>query len=83
MEVERRIKEEEVNEDEGEATLNQTGFLLARLKELREWQREQEEKLLTEQKEQMDKLKTNNGGGDGMEQAVVEGEEQQLAYIKK
>jgi hypothetical protein len=83
MEVERRIKEEEVNEDEGEATLNQTGFLLARLKELREWQREQEEKLLTEQKEQMDKLKTNNGGGDGMEQAVVEGEEQQLAFIKK
>ena len=38
---------------EDDESLNQTGFLLQRLRELQNWQREQEEKLLQEQEHQL------------------------------
>ena len=43
MEVEEETREEPANQLD-ESSLNQTGFLLARLRELREWQREQEDR---------------------------------------
>ena len=43
MEVEKENRGEPASQLE-ESSLNQTGFLLARLRELREWQREQEDR---------------------------------------
>ena len=43
MEVEKETRGEPANELD-DSSLNQTGFLLARLRELREWQKEQEDR---------------------------------------
>jgi len=43
--------------DADESSLNQTGFLLQRLQDLKRWQQEQETRLLREQQKEMDKLK--------------------------
>lgn len=45
----------------GSNSLDQTGFLLQRLQELKQWQKEQEMKLLRDQREQINRLK---GQGD-------------------
>ena len=50
----------------GNASLDQTGFLLARLQELKAWQKEQEIKLLREQREEMVKIQAT-GAGAGAE----------------
>ena len=44
------------NRADNEDSLDRTQFLLARLQELKAWQKEQEEKLLRDQEEQMDQL---------------------------
>ena len=41
---------------DNEDSLDRTQFLLARLQELKAWQKDQEEKLLRDQEEQMDQL---------------------------
>ena len=43
----------ETNED---SSLDRTQFLLARLQELKAWQKDQEERLIRDQEEQMDQL---------------------------
>ncbi|XP_059090439.1 centromere protein J-like [Tigriopus californicus] len=49
--------EEELDETGlGESSMDQTGFLLQRLQELKEWQKEQEMKLLRDQQKQMQQL---------------------------
>lgn len=52
----------EVNGVEPENRMDQTGFLLQRLQELKAWQKEQEERLLREQEEQLDKLYVRSAG---------------------
>ena len=57
-------------EDEGgggNASLDQTGFLLARLQELKAWQKEQEIKLLREQREEMVKIQATGAGDEDHE----------------
>lgn len=44
MEVEEETKRGEPAHHLDESGLNQTGFLLAKLRELREWQKEQEDR---------------------------------------
>ena len=63
-------------EENDESGLDKTQFLLARLQELKAWQKDQEERLLRDQEEQMDQLAclpinqlglhpTNLGEGNG------------------
>ncbi len=69
-----------------ESTLNQTGFLLARLKELREWQKLQEDRLIREQEEQMEKLKRqqqDGGNGDESDDATIDQEFSSLASYEE
>lgn len=69
MELERAAKKDAAAWSQGEAaeaaesdsdnSRDQTGFLLQRLDDLKRWQREQEMKLLRDQKRQMEALKRN------------------------
>lgn len=78
MEVEEETKRGEPAHHLDESGLNQTGFLLAKLRELREWQKEQEDRLLREQKRQMEEVLMKRGeigevdrdGGDDGEDYV-------------
>lgn len=57
MEVDRwngdSVGDEEEEDEEG---MDQTGFLLQRLQELKEWQANQEDRLRREQREQMERV---------------------------
>ena len=48
-----------------EASLDQTGFLLQRLQDLKRWQKDQELRLLRDQQRQMDELQRAGGAGTG------------------
>ena len=56
MEVENESASFQHDETDIEESLNQTGFLLQRLKELQAWQQEQEIQLLREQEFQIGRL---------------------------
>ncbi len=51
--------------DEGEGSLDQTGFLLQRLKDLKRWQKEQEMRLLRDQQRQMEELQRGRRSDEG------------------
>ena len=54
--------------------LEQTGFLLQRLQELKEWQKQQEEQLLKEQNFQLEQLIINTTG-DTMENTTEQSDD--------
>jgi hypothetical protein len=54
-----------------ESSLNQTGFLLQRLQDLKRWQQEQEKRLLRDQQLQMEQLKKEVAHGDAQRGSAV------------
>lgn len=62
--------EDEDGDGDCSSNLDQTGFLLARLQELKQWQKEQERKLLQDQREEMYKIQ---GQGPQPQEPVAHG----------